>query len=162
MRKLILPILSFSFFLSFGQGKIIQEIISVKTHDTNSKNILFEKETLENDISFILKAENQSSKDFTKCKWITLLSVEELMDFLDVLENIEIGSSVENSVFKISYRKNKIKFHIKNTKCTSDHKVYYFQKSCKRELSFIILPDETSEVISALKQAISETNYVIK
>jgi hypothetical protein len=85
-----------------------------------------------------------------------------LIDFLDVLENIDIGSSVENSVFKIAHKKNRIKVQIKNTKCTSEHKVYYFQQSCKRELSFIILPNETSEIISVLKKTIVEINYVIK
>ena len=162
MKKIILPILIFSFVLLFGQGKVTQYIISIITHEKNSKKILFEKETSDHDISFVLKAENQSSKDFTKCKWITLFSVEELIDFLDVLENIDIGSSVESSVFKIIYKKNRIKVEIKNTKCTSEHKVYYFQKSCNRALSFIILPNETSEIISVLKQTITEINYVTR
>jgi hypothetical protein len=162
MKKLILPILISSFFLSFGQENITKDVLRINTHERNSKNILFEKKTSVDDISFVLKAENQSTKDFTKCKWITLLSAEELIDFLDVLENIDIGSSVENSVFKIAHKKNRIKVQIKNTKCTSEHKVYYFQQSCKRELSFIILPNETSEIISVLKKTIVEINYVIK
>lgn len=163
MKKLILPLLAiFSSVVLFAQGITTKEIISIDTYGKNVKTILFEKKTSENSISFALKAENKSSKDFAKCKWITSLSKEELMCFVDALEDFEVASSLENSLFNFIYKKNKIKIQIKDTKCTSEHKVYYFQKSCNRALSFIILANEIPEIISGLKQSIREIEYVSK
>ena len=74
----MLPVLMLTSVTLFGQAKITQNIISIDTHERNSKKILFEKQSSSDYISFVLKAENKSSKDFTKCKWITFLSKEEL------------------------------------------------------------------------------------
>ena len=162
MKKLFFPIIMFSSFMLFAQGPTTQNIISINTYEKNKKTILFKKQTSGNSISFVLKAENQSSKDFTKCKWITPLSKEELIYFIDELESLEVGSSTESSLFNFVYKKKKIKIQIKNTKCTSEHKIYYFQQSCNRILSFVILANEAPEILSALKQTIREVKYVSK
>ena len=109
MKKLFLPIAICSSFLLFAQQIITKSIISFNTHERNSKTVLFEKQDLDHNINFLLKAENKTSKDFTKCKWITSLSQDQLIYFIDVLENLEAGSSVESRLFNFVYKKNKIK-----------------------------------------------------
>ena len=64
--------------------------------------------------------------------------------------------------FNFIYKKNKIKIQIKDTRCTSEHKIYYFQQSCKRRLSFVILEDKRVKITSALKQVLREFEYVSK
>ena len=148
--------------LLFGQVLITKNILSINTNEKNIKTILFKKQTLRNAISFLLLAENQSSKDITKCKWITSLSKEELIFFVDALEHLKTGSSLENSFFNFVFKKNKIKIDINDVKCTSEHKTYYFQKSCKRHLSFVIHKNQVPKMLSALKAEINEINYVSK
>ena len=162
MRKLFLLITIFSPVLLFAQGPMTKNIVSINTSEKNKKTILFKKQTVDNGVSFVLQAENQSSKDFTKCKWVASLSKEELMCFIDGLESLEVGSSVETHLFNFSYKKNKVKVQIKNTKCTSEHKMYYFQQSCNRTLSFVILAKESSDMLTALKQIIGDVKYVSK
>ncbi len=162
MKKLFLPIAICSSFLLFAQQIITKSIISFNTHERNAKTVLFEQQDLDHNTNFLLKAENKSSKDFTKCKWITSLSQDQLIYFIDVLENLEAGSSVESRLFNFMYKKNKIKIHIKDSRCTSEHKTYYFQESCKRRLSFVILEGDKSEITSALKQVLREIEYVRK
>ena len=162
MKKVFLPIAILSFIALFSQEIITKDIISFNTNERNEKTILFEKQSLDDKILFFLKAENKTSKDFTKCQWITSLSKEELIYFIDVLENLQVGSSVENPLFNFIYKKNKIKIQIKDSRCTSEHKIYYFQQSCKRRLSFVILEEKTVEITSALKQALREIEYVSK
>ena len=123
---------------------------------------MIKKQTSRNDISFILTAENQSSKDITKGKWITSLSKEQLIFFIDALKHLKAGSSLENSIFNFVFKKNKIKININDVKCTSEHKTYYFQKSCKRHLSFVILENQVPEILLALKAEINEIDYVSK
>ena len=48
---------------------------------------------------------------------------------MNSLESIEEIKLVENSVFKIKKKKGKIAITVKNTKCTSENKLYKFQKS---------------------------------
>ena len=162
MKKVFLTLAILSFIALFSQEIITKDIISFNTDERNEKTILFEKQDSDDKISFLLKAENKSSKDFTKCQWITSLSKEELIYFIDVLENLQVGSSVESSLFNVVFKKNKIKIQVKDSRCTSEHKIYYFQESCKRKLSFVILQDKKLEITSALKKALREIEYVSK
>ena len=139
-----------------------ETILSVNSYERNAKTILFEKKISDNNITFILKAENQSSKDFTKCKWISSFSKEEIMYFVDILDGLEVSSSVESSLFNVVSKKKKIKVEIKNTKCTSQHKTYYFQESCKRVLSFVFLSSETPKIVEALKKSADSVVYARK
>ncbi|MEC7646703.1 MAG: hypothetical protein VX689_04385, partial [Bacteroidota bacterium] len=99
MKKHFLLFSIFTSSLLFGQVLITKNILSINTNDKNIKTILIEKQTSQNDISFILTAENQSSKDITKCKWITSLSKEQLIFFIDALKHLKADSSLENSIF---------------------------------------------------------------
>ena len=162
MKKILFITLIFSFFISSTQDVRLTNIASVKTHEKNKKKIFFEKQVIGSNTSFLLKAENNSSKDFTKCKWVTSFSKKQFLHFINQLDNLEPGSSTENSLFSIIYKKNKIKIYIKDTKCTSEHKMYYFQKSCSRKLKFTILEGDILELITTLRSSVNELNYVTK
>jgi len=146
----------------FGQTLKQEKIISVNTSEKNTKEILFSKRISDSKVSFILKAENISSKDFTKCQWISSFSREELILFINELEALEAGASLENSIFSITYKKKKIKIKIKDTKCIGEHKTFYFQESCNRSLSFILLPHNIAEITIPLKDVLNEINYANK
>ncbi len=46
---------------------------------------------------------NESSKDFTKCKWITSLTHSELSLFVNKLDLLENGVDFDCSSFRINY-----------------------------------------------------------
>lgn len=152
MKIILLLITFFSSILLHSQSVIIKNILSINTFERNVKEVLFQKKTSDSNSNFVLKAENRSSKDFTKCKWISLLSKEQLIDFLSMLENSESGSSLDSPLFTVVYKKKKIKIQIKSTKCTAEHKTHYFQKTCNRELSFVILDSQISKIVSELRK----------
>tara|TARA_B000000437_G_C11621641_1_gene295667 strand:- start:60 stop:548 length:489 start_codon:yes stop_codon:yes gene_type:complete len=162
MKKILLLIVMCCSVFLFAQFITTKEILRINTYEKNIKDILFAKEVSNIQTSFLLKAENKSSKDFTKCKWITSMSKEELMYFADGLESLVPASSSENKLFRFVYKNDKIKIHIKESKCTSEHRMYYFQKSCNRKLSFVILPNQVSQIVSDLRKAIKEIHYVRK
>ena len=80
---------------------------------------------------------------------------------MNSLESIEEIKLVENSVFKIKKKKGKIAITVKNTKCTSEHKLYKFQKKCNRELKFVIKNNNIQKILADLKKS-SYSSFVIK
>lgn len=139
-----------------AQDVIKHEIFTIKTTEKNAKTILFESETSKQDSYYVIKAKNETSKDFGKCKWISRLSVSEFKYFLDVLTNIEGGTTFESSLFNVKYKNNKINVKFNNTKCTSEHRIYYFQESCNRSLTFVLYQNQFLEMINGLNNAMNE------
>jgi len=160
MKRLIL-LLILSPTLLLSQIQKTKPIIIFDTVDRNQKSILFAKKETGDNISYVLSAENKTSKDFAKCKWLTSMSRNDTKSLINALETLEKDSSIESDIFNLTYNKNKIIVKIKQTKCTSKHKTYYFQKSCKRALSFILLPDMSSELIAKLKAEIDKSDFAI-
>jgi hypothetical protein len=105
---------------------------------------------------------NESSKDFTKCKWITSLTHSELSLFVNKLDLLEKGVDFDCSSFRINYRKNKVVINIHDTKCTSEHKTFYFQESCNRKLTFSLRGDQISILIKDLRKSLEQEQLVIK
>ena len=147
MKKILLLSFLFVSTSSFSQTLKTEEIIGINTQEKNSKKVIFIKH---NDIYFGIEAKNKTSKDFTKCKWITSFSEEDMLYFLQALKEIKNGVNIENSAFSIKQKKDKIIINIIDSRCTSEHRTHYFQKTCKRELTFIILTDDASRIVSAL------------
>jgi len=157
MKSLLLLFLSiFSSVVLLAQAVITKNIISIDTQEKNAKTILFAKQLTNSSTSFLLKAKNETSKDYSKCKWESTLSKDELEYFVDALEVIELGTDFECSLFKLKYKKNKLNVQFNDTKCTSEHKIYYFQKSCKRALSFVLKPNQLDMVINKLDHALND------
>ena len=144
-----------------SQENKIEIITSFETSEKNAKTIILTKEEKSNSINFGVIAENKSNKDYTKCKWVTSITIKQLDFLLNSLESIEEIKLVENSVFKIKKKKGKIAITVKNTKCTSEHKLYKFQKKCNRELKFVIKNNNIKKILADLKKS-SYSSFVSK
>lgn len=162
MKKLLLPLALFITISVLSQGITTSKITSINTLERNSKKIFFFKQANNNNTSFLLKAMNESSKDFTKCKWITSLTHSELSLFVNKLDLLENGVDFDCSSFRINYRKNKVVINIHDTKCTSEHKTFYFQETCNRKLTFSLRADQISILIKDLQKSLEQEQLVVK
>ena len=162
MKKLLLPLALFITISVLSQGITTSKITSINTLERNSKKIFFFKQANNNNTSFLLKAKNESTKDFTKSKWITSLTHSELSLFVNKLDLLENGVDFDCSSFRINYRKNKVVINIHDTKCTSEHKTFYFQESCNRKLTFSLRADQISILIKDLKKSLEQEQLVVK
>ena len=162
MKKLLLPLALLITISVLPQGIKTSKITSINTLERNSKKIFFFKQANNNNTSFLLKAMNESSKDFTKCKWITSLTHSELSLFVNKLDLLENGVDFDCSSFRINYRKNKVVINLHDTKCTSEHKTFYFQESCNRKLTFSLRADQISILIKDLQKSLEQEQLVVK
>ena len=162
MKKLLLPLALFITISVFTQGVTTSTITSINSLERNSKIIFFFKQGNNNNTSFLLKAMNESSKDFTKCKWTTSLTHSELSLFVNKLDLLEEGEDFDCSSFRINSRKKKVVINIHDTKCTSEHKTFYFQESCNRKLTFSLRVDQISILIKDLRKSLDEEQLVKK
>ena len=162
MKNLITLLLS-CFFTTvlLSQENKIEIITSFETSEKNAKTIILAKEEKSNNINFGVIAENKSTKEYRKCKWVTSITLKQLDFLMNSLESIEEIKLVENSVFKIKKKKGKIAITVKNTKCTSEHKLYKFQKKCNRELKFVIKNNNIQKILAELKKS-SYSSFVSK
>ena len=103
-----------------------------------------------------MSAKNKTSKNFNKCKWISLLTKKELGSFAITLEKIKQGETIKTNFFTLKAKNNRVRVHFNNTKCTSEHKTHYFQKSCNRELSFIVQQNQIKELTKTLIRDIEQ------
>ena len=132
MKRLLL-LLSIIIFCSSNSisQELEQEIFVLDFSKSNSKKFI----VLEINDQYIFKAFNKENKEVQRCKWkITLNNrhIEELQKSLELLlENDE--KEDETRLYKLIRKKDKIKLHFKNSKCTAKHKLYYFQKDCNRD-----------------------------
>lgn len=156
-----IALLSFSNII-LCQNQIKGDLITFNTKEKNKKIITFSKNYEIENKSYLLEANNKTSKEFVKCKWVKSLSDKDVLCFYDLLKYIKPGSKAENNLFTIKHKKNKIVIKVNNSKCTSEHKMYYFQESCKKELSFVILPSEVPEIINTLYLSVKKNNLVSK
>ena len=157
MKPLLLLFLSlFSSVVLLAQAVITENIISIDTYEKNAKTILFAKQFTNSNTSFLLKAKNETSKDYNGCKWVSTLSKDEIEYFVDALEVIELGTDFECSLFKLKFKKDILNIQFNNTRCTSEHKTHYFQKSCKRSLSFILKLNQLNMLIDKLNHALND------
>ena len=150
MKKILTPILLLCSFILSAQETLTKDIIAFNTIEKNEKTILFSKQTINNSINYVLSAKNKTSKDFNKCKWVSLLTKKELESFSVTLEKIKQGETIETNFVTLKAKNNRVSVHFNHTKCTSEHKTHYFQKSCNRELSFIVQQNQIKELTETL------------
>ncbi|MAW20971.1 MAG: hypothetical protein CMD16_01075 [Flavobacteriales bacterium] len=160
MKKMSLLLAIISSISLFSQEIITKEIFTLQTKEKNSKTILFSSQERSQDFYYIIKAKNETSKDFSKCKWLSRLSVGDFMYFLDALASIEEGSTFECSLFLLKYKNNKLNIKFNKTKCTSEHKTHYFQKSCNRSLNFVLYESQIKDIINKLQENLD--NHLVK
>jgi len=150
MKKTLIPILFLCSFVLSAQETFTKDIIAFNTIEKNEKTILFSKQTINNSINYVLSAKNKTSKDFNKCKWVSYLTKKELKYLSVMLGKIKQGETIETNFVTLKSKSNRVRVYFSNTKCTSEHKTHYFQKSCNRELSFIVQQNQIKELTETL------------
>jgi len=150
MKSLLLSLTLTLTISVFSQSVITRKIFAFETLERNSKTIQISKQTQDEDFSYILIAENETSKDYVSCKWKTEISINELALFAKMLKELNVGDSYESNLFDLDFKKNKIKVKFKKTKCISDHKTFYFQESCNRSLHFVIYEKQIEGIVTEL------------
>ena len=135
MKRLLL-LLSIIIFCSSNSisQELEQEIFVLDFSKSNSKKFI----VLEINDQYIFKAFNKENKEVQRCKWkITLNNkqIKELQKSLELLlENHK--KEDESHLYELIRKKDAIKLLFKNSKCSAEHKTYYFQKDCNR--NFVI------------------------
>ena len=150
MKSLLLSLTLTLTISVFSQSVTTRKIVAFETLEKNSKIIQIAKLTQGESYSYVLKAENKTSKEYVSCKWKTEISINELALFAKMLKELNVGDSYESNLFDLDFKKNKIKVKFKKTKCISDHKVFYFQESCKRSLHFVIYEKQIEGIVKEL------------
>jgi len=156
MKKILIPILFLCSFLLSAQETLTKDIIAFNTIEKNKKTIIFAKQTTTNSINYVVSAKNKTSKDFNKCKWVSRLTKKELEYFAVTLAKIKQGETIETNFVTLRAKNNRVYVHFNDTKCTSEHKTHYFQKSCNRELSFIMQQNQIKELSRTLTKDVEQ------
>jgi len=143
MKTILLILSIFSSFSIFGQI-VTKEFFKILTADKNAKTIIFQKQSIDFNESFLITAFNKSSNDFTKCSWEVELSVDCLKELHQALSeiNFDVNSQIIYKNISVKVKKGKVKIFFLNSSCLNEHSISYFQKSCNRELSFPIKPEQ--------------------
>jgi len=99
--------------------------------------------------SFLITALNKSSNDFTSCTWEVKLSIGCLKELYQVLSeiNFDDNSQILYKNLSVKVKKGRVRITFFNSSCLNEHSISYFQKSCKRELSFPIKPDQINSFV---------------
>lgn len=148
MKHKLLIISIFFTINSFSQN-ITKEIISIQSPGKNSKTIVFCEQSSPAHKTFVIKAQNESSKEYTSCKWSVKLGAKKMKELYQLLSDIDIESNSQVSYkrFSIKVKKNKVKITFFDSSCTNEHKTHYFQKSCNRALSFTMQQQQLDKLI---------------
>ena len=164
----ILIILILFAFEIFAQSKSKDQILYLKTDERNSKTLKFLKKQRSNYDLYFVKADNVSTKEFSKCSWQASFHEKKMMIFRDKLlsaltamKNID-EYEYKDSEFHLRKRKNKLRIDFLNSVCENHHKTHYFQKSCNRKLNFVLYSDQIMEMYKKLDDNLNPYNVVVK
>ena len=148
MKPILLILSIFSSFSIFGQI-VTKEFFQIQTADKNAKTIIFHKQSIDLNKSFLITALNKSSNDFTSCSWEVKLSIDCLKELYQALSeiNFDVNSQIIYKNISVKVKKGKVRISFLNSSCLNEHSISYFQKSCNRELSFPINPEQINSFI---------------
>ncbi len=163
MKSIFLALTMTLSVFTFGKS-ILKEIMRIKSVEKNSKTIIFSKQSTKSQNNFVIKAKNESSSEYTKCKWEVQLSGNKMRQFNEALSQVSFDE--KNSIifknFSVKVKKDRVKIIFFNSSCSNEHSTHYFQKSCNRELSFVLFPSQIIAVNQAFdnvfNNAIAENN----
>ena len=145
----------------FGQV-IIKEILQIQTSEKNAKTIIFHKQSIDLNESFLITALNKSSNDFTSCSWEVKLSVDCLKELYQALSDINFddNSQIIYKNLSVKVKRGRVRITFFNSSCLNDHSISYFQKSCNRELSFLINPEQINSFVQIFNDEFINTLVV--
>ena len=147
--KATLLILSIFSSISIFCQIVTKEFFRIQTADKNAKTIIFQKHSIDLNESFLIIAFNESSNDFTKCSWEVKLSIDCLKELYQTLTkiNLDDNSQVIYKNISVKVKKGRVRVSFTNSSCLNEHSISYFQKSCKRELSFPIKAEQINSFV---------------
>lgn len=157
-----------SIFIStslFAQNENISEkIIDFNTIERNKKNVVFSEINSELNNSFLISANNGKSKEYSRCKWESVLTYNAMTSFIEQLSIIDIKKEkvVEFNNFTLKVKRNKVRIQFVNSKCLQQHKTHYFQESCNRAFSFVLTNNQKEQLIDEMENMLSEQRHVKK
>jgi len=148
MKPILLILSIFSSFSIFGQI-VTKEFFQIQTSEKNAKTIIFHKQSIDLNESFLITALNKSSNDFTSCSWEVKLSIGCLKELYQALSeiNFDDNSQILYKNLSVKVKKGRVRITFFNSSCLNEHSISYFQKSCKRELSFPIKPEQINSFV---------------
>ena len=148
MKPILLILSIFSSFSIFSQI-VTKEFFQIQTSEKNAKTIIFQKQSIDSNESFLITALNKSSNDFTSCSWEVKLSIGCLKELYQALSeiNFDDNSQILYKNLSVKVKKGRVRITFFNSSCLNEHSISYFQKSCKRELSFPIKPDQINSFV---------------
>ena len=148
MKAPLLFLFIFSSFSIFSQI-VTKEFFQIQTFEKNVKTIIFHKKSIDLNKSFLITAFNKSSNDFTKCSWEVELSIDCLKELHLALSkiNFDDNSQVIYKNISVKVKKGRVRVFFLNSSCLNEHSISYFQKSCKRELSFPINAEQINSFV---------------
>jgi predicted O-linked N-acetylglucosamine transferase (SPINDLY family) len=148
MKPILLILSIFSTFSIYGQ-MVTKELFQIQTSEKNAKSISFHKQSINLNESFLITALNKSSNDFTSCSWEVKLSIDCLRELHQTLSeiNFDDNSQIIYKNLSVKVKRSKVRISFFNSSCLNEHSVSYFQKSCNRELSFPINPEQINSFV---------------
>ena len=148
MKPILLILSIFSSFSIFGQI-VTKEFFQIQSSEKNAKTIIFHKQSIDLNESFLITALNKSSNDFTSCSWEVKLSIGCLKELYQALSeiNFEDNSQILYKNLSVKVTKGRVRITISNSSCLNEHSISYFQKSCNRKLSFPIKPEQINSFV---------------
>jgi len=148
MKPILLILSIFSSFSIFGQI-VTKEFFQLQTADKNAKTIVFHKQSIDLNESFLITASNKSSIDFTSCSWKVKLSIDCLKELYQALSeiNFDDNSQIIYKNLSVKVKRGRVTIIFLNSSCLNEHSISYFQKSCNRELSFAIKPEQINSFV---------------
>ena len=135
-------------FLVFTQN--YKEIFKVEFSEFNNKRLIV---TQNQNNNYIFSSYNKEKQDIQNCNWKVELDKKKILKLTHEIESvIENKTKISEGYFyKIFRKKDKIKLIFKNSKCTSEHKLYYFQKDCNKEFTMKMSITEYKKLIFSLR-----------
>ena len=136
----------------YSQEKI--DIISFKTNEKLIKKIVISEKKNKAENNYVISAQNQTTREYAGCKWNSLLSDDEMKSFikdLRILRSSNEKKLVRKKRLLKKIKNDRVKISFDKIKCDSQHKTHYFQKSCNRNLTFVIDSKQEKEIINTME-----------
>ena len=161
MKPILLILSIFSSFSIFCQI-VTKEFFQIQTSERNAKTIIFHKQSIDLNESFLITALNKSSNDFTSCSWEVKLSIDCLKELYQALSeiNFDDNSQIIYKNLSVKVKRGRVRITFFNSSCLNDHSISYFQKSCNRELSFAIKADQINSFVQVFDNEFLNTIVV--
>ena len=149
MKRIYLYIFVINFIFNtnaYSNDIVEKPTVIYSTSYEKSKKLLVSKDK----DFFIFTAYNKKSNDVQSCEWKQKLNHQQINILKKSFRNLENKDVIENKLFNITKKKNKIVLIFKRSTCNVNHKLYYFQKDCNKEFKIVLPKYKYQEIIENL------------